>query len=215
LRFFNNNENSDVAIIDKTKSRVQFKFKLDNMTNKDGINYSINQNNVIDKKIEIIFKGINIHHESNDILIEEPFNIIFEYLNKKYNKSNFLLLNGNKDGNILNIQKKISTIKINAINQYLLKYLNNEKDSKFDLIISANNLYYENEESVNINFYKKDNLINIKIHLKEKWIFCFFLFLNNIYNQEKIMKKLEIVFKENDIFIFNHKLDYVIICKNN
>ena len=215
LRFFNNNEKSDVAIIDKTKSRVQFKFKLDNMTNKDGINYTINQNNIIDKKIEIIFKEINMHHESNDILIEEPFNIIFEYLNKKYNKSNFVLLNGNKDENILNIQKKISTIKINAVNQYLLQYLNNEKDSKFDLIVSANNLYCENEESVKHKFLKKDNLTNIKIHLKEEGIFCFFLFLNNIYNQEKIMKKLEIVFKENDIFIFNHKLDYVIICKNN
>lgn len=76
-------------------------------------------------------------------------------------------------------------------------------------------MFFEKESSVKHKFLKKDRLMDIKSHLKEKGIFCFYLFLSNIYYEEPIRERLEIVFNKNNIFIFSHKLDYVIICKNN
>ena len=38
--------------------------------------------------------------------------------------------------------------------------------------------------------------MNIKSHLKEKGVFCFYLFLSNIYYEEIIRERLEIIFKK-------------------
>lgn len=83
------------------------------------------------------------------------------------------------------------------------------------MIISSNNLYLENENNVKHKFLDKDKLSNIKYHLKENGVFCFYLFLKNKYFEEKIREKLELVFDKDNITIYNHKLDYIIICRNN
>jgi len=163
---------------------------------------------MIDK---ITFKNI----EGIDILIEESFNIIYSYLNKIYNKSNILILNGNKNNDIDAIKKIISMNEKKEIKEYLLEFLNKNSELKFDLIISANNLYLENENNVKHKFLNENKLKNIKNHLKENGVFCFYLFLNNKYFEKKIREKLEIVFDKENISIYNHKLDYIIICRNN
>ena len=201
-----------LAIIDKNKARVLFKFKANKIENKK---YKIEVKNVIDKKIKIMTEKINQKNDKfNDILIEEQFNIIYSYLNDKYKESNIILLNGNKNEENENIRKIISTSEIQGNNNYLLEFLNNNKDSKFDLIISCNSLYLEDENKIKHKFLKKEKLENIKIHLNENGIFCFYLFLNNKYLEEKIREKLEIVFDKENICIYNHKLDYIILCIN-
>ena len=172
--------------------------------------------NIIDKKIQIIIVEIAFKNTKvTDILIEEPFNIIYSYINNKYNKSNIVLLNGNKNNDNDIIKNIITTIETKEIKEYLLEFLNKKSELKFDLIISSNNLYLENENNVKHKFLDKDKLSNIKYHLKENGVFCFYLFLNNKYFEEKIREKLELVFDKDNITIYNHKLDYIIICRNN
>ena len=179
-------------------------------------NYPIDLKNIIDKTINIIFENIKIKNkETTKILIEEQYNLIYTYFHFKYDKSNIVLLNAIKNEGEQDIRKIITTNEITGINQYLFEYMNQNPNELFDLIISVENVFFEKESSVKHKFLKKDRLMNIKSHLKEKGIFCFYLFLSNIYYEEPIRERLEIVFNKNNIFIFSHKLDYVIICKNN
>ena len=94
-------------------------------------------NNIIDKKIQIIIDEIAFKNTKvTDILIEEPFNIIYSYINNKYNKSNIVLLNGNKNNDNDIIKNIITTIETKEIKEYLLEFLNKKSELKFDLIIS-------------------------------------------------------------------------------
>ena len=200
-------------MLDKQTAQVQFKFRVKNLSSNKCI---IDVNNIIDKKLKIIMDKIDFKNiEGIDILIEESFNIIYSYLNNKYNKSNVVLLNGDKNNDFIKIKKIITKLEEKEIKEYLLEFLNKNSELKFDLILSANNLYLENENNVKHKFLNKDKLMNIKSHLKENGIFCFYLFLNNNYLEEKIREKLEIVFHKDNIYISSHKLDYIIICKNN
>ena len=210
---FGKSSNNNIAILDKQKSRIQFKFIGKKISNSK---YMIATDNIIDKKIQIIIVEIAFKNTKvTDILIEEPFNIIYSYINNKYNKSNIVLLNGNKNNDNDIIKNIITTIETKEIKEYLLEFLNKKSELKFDLIISSNNLYLENENNVKHKFLDKDKLSNIKYHLKENGVFCFYLFLNNKYFEEKIREKLELVFDKDNITIYNHKLDYIIICRNN
>ena len=210
---FGKSSNNNIAILDKQKSRIQFKFIGKKISNSK---YMIATNNIIDKKIQIIIDEIAFKNTKvTDILIEEPFNIIYSYINNKYNKSNIVLLNGNKNNDNDIIKNIITTIETKEIKEYLLEFLNKKSELKFDLIISSNNLYLENENNVKHKFLDKDKLSNIKYHLKENGVFCFYLFLKNKYFEEKIREKLELVFDKDNITIYNHKLDYIIICRNN
>ena len=216
LTFFGKSSNNNVALIDKQKGRVQFKFRVKNISTTGKEKYIIDIKNIIDKNIKTILDKIILQNKKDiDILIEESFNIIYSYINNEYNISNIVLLNGDSNEIFHKIKTIITTNEQKEIKEYLLEFLNNKKDSKFDLIISTNNLYLEDENSAKHKFLKKDKLINIKNHLKEKGIFCFYLFLNNKYLKEKIMEKLETVFEKENISIYNHKLDYIIICSNN
>ena len=216
LTFFGESSVNNVALIDKQKGRVQFKFRVKNESTTDEEKYIIDVKNIIDKNIKIILDKIILQNKKDiDILIEESFNIIYSYINNVYKISNIVLLNGDKKDVFNKIKKMIATNKKIEIKEYLLEFLNKKKDSKFDLIISTNNLYLEDENSAKHKFLKRDKLTNIKNHLKEKGIFCFYLFLNNMYLKEKIMEKLETVFDKENISIYNHKLDYIIICRNN
>ena len=210
---FGKSSNNNIAILDKQKSRIQFKFTGKKISNSK---YMIATDNIIDKKIQIIIDEIAFKNTKvTDILIEEPFNIIYSYINNKYNKSNIVLLNGNKNNDNDIIKNIITTIETKEIKEYLLEFLNKKSELKFDLIISSNNLYLENENNVKHKFLDKDKLSNIKYHLKENGVFCFYLFLKNKYFEEKIREKLELVFDKDNITIYNHKLDYIIICRNN
>ena len=210
---FGKSSNNNIAILDKQKSRIQFKFIGKKISNSK---YVIATDNIIDKKIQIIIVEIAFKNTKvTDILIEEPFNIIYSYINNKYNKSNIVLLNGNKNNDNDIIKNIITTIETKEIKEYLLEFLNKKSELKFDLIISSNNLYLENENNVKHKFLDKDKLSNIKYHLKENGVFCFYLFLKNKYFEEKIREKLELVFDKDNITIYNHKLDYIIICRNN
>ena len=85
-------------------------------------------NNIIDKKIQIIIDEIAFKNTKvTDILIEEPFNIIYSYINNKYNKSNIVLLNGNKNNDNDIIKNIITTIETKEIKEYLLEFLNKKK----------------------------------------------------------------------------------------
>ena len=84
--------------------------------------------NIIDKKIQIIIDEIAFKNTKvTDILIEEPFNIIYSYINNKYNKSNIVLLNGNKNNDNDIIKNIITTIETKEIKEYLLEFLNKKK----------------------------------------------------------------------------------------
>ena len=87
-------------------------------------------------------------------------------------------------------RKIITTNVTTGINQYLFEYINQKENALFDLIILVENLFFEKERSVKHKLIKKDKLMNIKSHLKEKNIFCFYLFLSNIYYEELIREKL-------------------------
>ena len=213
LIFFGKSSKNNIAVLDRQTSRIQFKFIIKNLSN---YKYMIDVNNIIDKKIKIMIDKITFKNiEGIDILIEESFNIIYSYLNQIYNKSNILILNGNKNNDIGAIKNITSMNEKKEIKEYLLEFLNKNSELKFDLIISANNLYLENENNVKHKFLNENKLKNIKNHLKENGVFCFYLFLNNKYFEKKIREKLEIVFDKDNISIYNHKLDYIIICKNN
>ena len=213
LTFFGKSSKNNIALIDKQKGRVLFKFTIKSISNNK---YMIDMNKIIDKKIKIIIDQLVFNNlEGIDILIEESFNIIYSYLKNIYNKSNILIINGDKNNDFDKIKTTIATIEKKEIKEYLLEFLNKKSELTFDLIISANNLFLEDENKVRHKFLNKDKLINIKNHLKENGIFCFYLYLNNKYLEEKIREKLEIVFDKDNISIFNHKLDYIIICKNN
>jgi len=215
LTFFGDASKKNVAIIDKLNNRIPHKFRVVVEKNNNN-NYPIDLKNIIDKKINIIFENIKIKNkETTKILIEEQYNLIYTYFHFKYDKSNIVLLNAIKNEGEQDIRKIITTNEITGINQYLFEYMNQNPNELFDLIISVENVFFEKESSVKHKFLKKDRLMNIKSHLKEKGIFCFYLFLSNIYYEEPIRERLEIVFNKNNIFIFSHKLDYVIICKNN
>ena len=215
LTFFGEPSKNNVAIIDKINARVLFKFKVKKNSNNTGKIYVLDENNIIDHNIKALFEKVNLkNNKDNDILIEEPFNIIYSYLINKYDKSNVVLLNPDKSEDNQNIQKIISTNGNECINEYLLQFLNNKNNMKYNLIISTNNQYLEDEKKMKHKFLNKEKLINIKNHLKEKGIFCFYLFLSNKYLEDKIREKLEIVFKAANIFIYNYKLCYLVICSN-
>ena len=145
--FFGDPEKKELAILDINKSRVKYKFKVKFKNNKDN-NFTIDLNKIIDKNINIILKNICIKNDKNfDILIEEPYNIIFNYLRTFYNKSYIILLNGGKNDKIKSI---ISTEEKTEIKDYLFSYINKkENEKKFDLIISEMNPYLENHDSGN------------------------------------------------------------------
>ena len=143
LIFFGKSSKNNIAVLDRQTARIQFKFIVKNAPN---CKYMIDANNIIDKKIKIIIDKIIFKNmEGIDILIEESFNIIYSYLNKIYNKSNILILNGIKNNDIDAIKNTISMNIKKEIKEYLLEFLNKNSELKFDLIISANNLYLENE----------------------------------------------------------------------
>ena len=147
LTFFGDPSKNNVAIIDKIKARVLFKMNVKINSNNNNKKYTIDTNKIIDKNIKILFEKVNLKNsKDNDILIEEPYNIIYLYLINKYNISNVILLNPEKNEDNQNIQSIISTNENKSINEYLLQYLKNKKDVKYDLIISGNNQYLEDEK---------------------------------------------------------------------
>ena len=145
---------NNVAIIDKLNNKVQYKFKVINEINNN--NLKIDLNNIIDRKIKIIFKKIKSeNNESTQILLEEQYNIINTYLKLKNGKSNIGLLNTIKNEGDQDIRKTINTNETTGINQYSFEYMKQKENVLFDLIISVENLLFEKESSAKYKFLKK------------------------------------------------------------
>ena len=102
----------------------------------------------------------NVKFQNNknfNLLIDEPFNIIYKYIFAlKKNCKITLLSNENQE-----IKKKISSQEKSEINDNIISYLNKNKEEKFNVIILAKT--NENHE-IGYNYIKKDNL---KIDIKE------------------------------------------------
>ncbi len=119
-------------------------------------NLKIDLNNIIDRKIKVIFEKIKSeNNETTQILLEEQYNIINTYLKLKNDKSNIGLLNTIKNEGDQDIRKTINTNETTGINQYSFEYMNQKENVLFDLIISVENLLFEKESSAKYKFLKK------------------------------------------------------------
>ena len=99
-------------------------------------NLKIDLNNIIDRKIKVIFEKIKSeNNETTQILLEEQYNIINTYLKLKNDKSNIGLLNTIKNEGDQDIRKTINTNETTGINQYSFEYMNQKENVLFDLII--------------------------------------------------------------------------------
>ena len=150
----------------------------------------------------------NVKFQNNknfNLLIDEPFNIIYKYIFAlKKNCKITLLSNENQE-----IKKKISSQEKSEINDNIISYLNKNKEEKFNVIILANT--NENHE-IGYNYIKKDNLKIIASHLKKDGKFCVYLFLKNKYLKERINNEFKDTFI--NVSIFQNKSDYIFICHN-
>ena len=202
-------ENMKAMIASEEDGRIQFKLRLIRKKENDNIekeNYIINVYNVIDKKIKIIMENVKfIDNKNFNLLINEPFNIIYKYIFENNKKCKITLLsNGNQE-----IKAKISSQEKSEINDNIISYLSKNKEEKYNVIILANTV--ENHE-MGYNYIKKDNLQIIASHLKKAGKFCVYLFLKNKYLKERINNEIKDIFK--NVSIFQYKSDYIFICHN-
>ena len=199
LGIFDDVDKCKAVLIDEKNFFILFKFKLLRKNESDNIeieNYKLNTNNIIDKNIKIIMEKLKFTNNKNfNVLIDEPFNIINNYVKSNYKKLKITLLS--KENN-KNIKSKISTTENNEINGNILSYLINNENDTFNIIIS-----------VYPTFDIENNIKLINEHLKQGGVFCFYMFSKNKYLMEGKKKEIEDVF--NVSLFFNHSY-YIFIC---
>ena len=196
-------------ILDKNEQRLQCQFKgiMDKKT------FRIDINEITDKNILNIIKAIPKFRNDKkiNVLIEEPFNIIYKYLKSIYNNGNFVLLSDEKNNEI---KEFISTKESNEINNInLFSYIISQKNKEyFDIIILENNCFPDNKNDIiPKTLFEGPNLKNIRDHLTEGGIFCFHLLLKNKYLKENVKAKLEKYFNHVKI-LSTYELDNIVVC---
>ena len=201
-------EKAKAFILDKKEQRIQSRFKAII----EGKNIKIDKKSIIDKNILNIIKSMPNFPKGQkiNILIDEPFNIIYTYLNSIYKNANFVLLN---DENNNEIKEFISTREKNEIkNVNIFSYFFSNKEKYFNVIILENNCFPDHQNHIiPKTLFDGPKLKNIRDHLIDGGIFCFHLILKNKYLKEKIKTKLRIFFNNVDI-LNNYELDNIVIC---
>ena len=190
----------DIAcIFDKKGGRLLYKYYIEK-------NNSFDKNKIIDDKIEpiieLITKISQLDKTQNlNILIEEPFNLIYSYIKSNNIKCDIVLLNNNyQNKNInkfltTNIETKFHDISIDSYFDTL------EEKKYFDFIILHDISFPdENSDVIPKNLFYDDKLLTkIKNHLNKGGIFCFNLLFKNQYLVEKYEDIIEKKFKFPDI----------------
>ena len=143
--------------------------------------------------------------------------MIYTYIKEKYKNFNLTLINNSQNENIINfLSTKTETKKVDA-NFY--SYLNTlKKDQLFDFIILLDNNFIDDDtDIIPRTLFFKDNkdkkFWNISYQLNERGKFLFNLILKNRYLKEPIIKKLNSIFKNINIFEAN-ELDCLVVCSN-
>ena len=204
---------TDVAnIFDKKEERLQYKYLIDK-------NLKFDKELIFDGKIEYIMDKISKISESIkknklNILIEEPFNLIYTYIKAKNIKCDIVLLNNSQNKEI----NEFLTTNIDTKNTdtNLYSYLNTiEENQYFDFIILQNNSFPdEDNDVIPKNLFLEDKIINkISSHLNKGGKFCFNLLLKNQFLGEKYEEKIEQKFENVDIYCISD-IDEVIICSD-
>ena len=198
-------------IENKNKNVIETKLKL-NKANSD-LNLIIDTNSIIDKNIYCIINSILFQRNTKiKILIEQSCNILYKYLKKIYNKTEFVLLNNDiNDNQIKNLKEYISTYEKNEVFKSLSTYITESDNQKFDLIILETVL-----DTSNL-FDNKEILIKIKNLLDKRGKFIIHLIADNIYSKNVIYKKLSSAFKQVKILNENklYELNNVLVCSVN
>ena len=201
-----NNQKMNAMIVCEEDGRIQYKFKLIRMKKSKNIeeeNYIISVDKIIDKKIKKIMKNIIFLNNNNfNVLIDEPFNIIYKYIFEQYKKCKITLISHENH----DIKKKISSQENREINDNVISYLSKNKEEMFNVIILAN--AYDKDYK----YIGKDNLKIISNHLKTDGKLCVYMFLKNKYLMERINNEIKDIFEK--VSIFPNKSENIFICHN-
>jgi hypothetical protein len=209
-------EEEILFIQNKKNNIIDVKFNVTNINS--NAEFNIDFQRIIDKNIKCIIDSIFPKKKTKSktnikikILIQEPYNILFKYLNNIFKKAEFVLLNNSIDEKITDLKKCISTYETNEIaNTSLFSYITENDDKKFDLIIlddtfNSNNLFND-----------KEILKSIKSHMDETGQFIIHLIVDNIYLKQNIYQNLASIFKNVEIKNKNihYELNTVLACSD-
>jgi len=150
-------------------------------------NYDLNPKDFKEKFYNIL--------EEYDAISDCPFNIMYEYFDKKYDKCKFILITRDFASWALSVKKLYSVVKNNKFNlidrmQYW-EYLKNKPESIFDCSDDDLKYVYDNHiKNVKDYFKNKNNFFEIEMkNIGSGYEIAKFLNKENIFNDFKITFK--------------------------
>ena len=200
-------DNGEACIFDTDQNRLQSRYKINEQNKFDTAQ-------IYDKKYSDIMSEIlkDSKKKEIDILIEEPFNLLWSYIEAKKINCSLFLINNSEDEKILDYLGTKSEKQNVDVDIYSYLYTLNW-DEFLDFIILFDNHFPDEENDIipKTLFIDDDKLIIIKEKLNREGKFCFNLLIKNPFLLEKIEKKLKSFFTKVQL-IKTNDLDMLVIC---